>query len=363
VNVVNLPHDLFSPLNRSSNHGIGSGAALRSTEQNHPPCSGDAPRGFLPQSPARACGLPPSLLAYHIRVLFAISFGIQLQVRYRSRMFNSFTTEKAQAIYKATKHLQFGDFAAIDVKDRLALATVAAGLRPIGVLEGEGVQLERIRDVLVDQGFHTLVSKSVWSRKERQLDGYPLLRLLDEMWTPTKGQRVLWFCANSDDRRQLKAHLLTKKDAGILLGYPSCCVEFELEIDTKFDVAFLNALIAKVGSDEQSLRRALKEDVGVEIPDDIPKLKNISRTDAQFPFVMHIACDACLGSETSPSTRINVSYEALAQHIDPAFHALMLQVRTLCANLRLASDDKTNDEIRGQIEQLHRTAYPSIRRK
>ena len=88
----------------------------------------------------------------------------------------------------------------------------------MGVLEGEGAQLEHIRDILVDHGLHTLVCRSVWSRKERNLADYPLLRLLDEVQTPTQQQRVLWFCANPDDRALLKGQGPTKKDAGILLG-------------------------------------------------------------------------------------------------------------------------------------------------
>lgn len=275
----------------------------------------------------------------------------------------SLTLEKAQAIYRATTHLQFCEFPTIDIKDRLALATVAGGIRPLGVLEGESVELERIRDILVDHGLHTLVSRSVWSCRERNLADYPLLRLLDEVQTPTEQQRVLWFCANSDDRTQLKGQVLTKKDAGILLGYPRCCVEFQIETDVKCDVAFLNALISKVGSDEQAILHALEEDLAVEIDDDIAGLENISRTESQFPFVMHIACDSCLGSDTSPSAMINGSFQALARMIDRAFHDLMLRVRTLCVDLRPADNEKVNEVILGQIDQLHRAAYPLIRRK
>jgi len=89
--------------------------------------------------------------------------------------------EKARSIYNETKALRFCEIASIDIKDRLALATVAGGLRRVGVLEGEGAQLERIRDVVVNHGIHTLVSRSVWSRKERKLEKQPLLRLLGNL--------------------------------------------------------------------------------------------------------------------------------------------------------------------------------------
>jgi hypothetical protein len=141
----------------------------------------------------------------------------------------------------------------------------------------------------------------------------------------------------------------------------SCCVDFELEVDAKFDLAFLEALIAKVRNDEQSILRALRDDVGVGIDDDITKLENISRTDAQFPFVMHIACDSCLGSTTSPSAILNVSYEELALKVDLAFHDLTLQVRALSSRLRVSADDHTtNEQILAEMDRLHRVAYPSV---
>ena len=83
----------------------------------------------------------------------------------------------------------------------------------------------------------------------------------------------------------------------------------------------------------------------------------------EFPFVMHIAGDSCLDSETSPSAKLNASYEALARDVDPVLHGLLLQVRTPCATLRLASDDNMNDKVSNQIDQLDRIAYPLIRRK
>jgi len=78
---------------------------------------------------------------------------------------------------------------------------------------------------------------------------------------------------------------------------------------------------------------------------------------------MDIAWDSWVDSETSPSAKLNASYEALARDVDRVLHGLLLQVRALCATLRLASDDNMNDRVSNQIDQLHRIAYPLIRRK
>jgi hypothetical protein len=184
------------------------------------------------------------------------------------------------------------------------------------------------------------VSQSVWHRTRRRVDLNPLLRLLDEVQTPNAGQRVLWFCANKDDRKGLKGSVLTKREAGTLLGYPSCCVEFQVENDAKSDIAFMNALTNRVGGDEQAILRASKEDLKVEIPDDVHKVENVPRTDAQFPFVMHVACDSCLGSDDSPSAGLNASYQALARYLDPALEQLILRV-CLARGWRLSTSNQS----------------------
>jgi hypothetical protein len=179
--------------------------------------------------------------------------------------------EKARLLYHSTRHLQFCDIPSIDLKDRLALATVAAGFRPVGVLEADGLELERVREQVINHGLFTLISKAVWSGIEWP-SNHPLLRylrLLDKTREPSNSNRVLWVCSNAEDRRKLKSGLLMKHDAGLILSYPACCVQFQIEEDVKANAEFLTALIAKVGNDEPSIAQALKDDVGVEMADDV----------------------------------------------------------------------------------------------
>jgi hypothetical protein len=119
------------------------------------------------------------------------------------------------------------------------------------------------------------------------------------------------------DRKRLKGALLTKQEASLLLDYPECCVQVEVGVNLKDQTEFLTALIAKVGNDEQSIARALREDVGVGVSDEVFTLGNVARTDALFPFVIHVACDSCLASQTSPTAQLNSAYEKLARDLDP----------------------------------------------
>ncbi len=264
--------------------------------------------------------------------------------------------DKARALYQATKHVQFCEFPSVDLKDRLALATVAAGLRPFGVLEGAGLQLDRVREEIINHGLNTLVSKSVWYGTYCPPD-HPLLpffRLLDEFHEDT--QRVLWVCANAEGRKRLKSTRLTKQEAGLLLAYPECCVEFEVDIGVRANTEFLAALISKVGNGTESVYRALRDNVGVGVSGEVFTLKNIPRTDAQFPFVIHIACDSCLSCPTSPSGQLNEALKQLALDLDPQLHTAISEMQAASANLRSASDTEKDkifeemDVIQGVIE-------------
>jgi hypothetical protein len=55
----------------------------------------------------------------------------------------------------ATKRFQFADIPLLDITDRISLMSVAAGLRPVGVLEAEGLQRAQIKDALVNHGLFT----------------------------------------------------------------------------------------------------------------------------------------------------------------------------------------------------------------
>jgi hypothetical protein len=265
--------------------------------------------------------------------------------------------EKARLLYEATKHLQFCDIPGIDLKDRLALTTVSAGLRPIGVLEAEGLELERVREQVINHGLLTFTSKAVWSRIEWP-GNHPLLRylqLLGQPSKPSRSRRTLWVCSNPEDRKKLKSRLLMKHEAGLILSYPGCCVQFQIEVDVKANAEFLTALIAKVGSDERSVAQALKDDVGVEVSDDAFALENVPKTDERFPFVIHTACDACLCSDTGQSAQINASYEKLALDVDPGLHTGIVQIRALCARLR-AENKADRDRIFTEMQRIQRTA-------
>lgn len=247
----------------------------------------------------------------------------------------------------------------IDLKDRLSVATVIARLREYGVLEADGLQFAAIRDTLINAGFVTLPSDSVWSRKERGTETKHLeaLQILDSL-PRTHFSRVLWLCSGTEQRKALKQQLpsLTKRQAGRLLGYPECCIDFDVNIGARAEAAFIEAIIKKVGEDHTAIRQALKTNLEVEIEDEAFESNNVPRTDQKFPFVLHIACDKCLSSDDSPSALLNREYESFAAELDDDFHHILVEIRPPLAQLE-HRDSPSNRKILNEVAALHQSLF------
>ena len=154
---------------------------------------------------------------------------------------------KAQRIFQATRSLLFADIPAIDLKDRVSVFTVAAGIRSIGVLETWGQWLPRLRDAMIANGLFTSVGTAVWSAIERPPD-HPyrnVLLALDAKRVAGKPKHVLWVYATRQERDEYRQLKFTQQQAGAILGYPPCCIEFESSIMARLPEAQLQKLIAE----------------------------------------------------------------------------------------------------------------------
>jgi hypothetical protein len=107
--------------------------------------------------------------------------------------------------------------------------------------------------------------------------------------------------------------------SGILLGYPQCCVDHNIALGRQGDQAFFQAILKAVGNDPERVLKALREDLKVEIENCAWESDNAVRTDTTFPFLLHIACDACLDSNESPSAFWNLQLQKLAEEIGHGF--------------------------------------------
>jgi hypothetical protein len=263
---------------------------------------------------------------------------------------------KAKRIFEATRQIKFANIPAIDMKDRLSVLTVASGLRKVGVLETWGQRLPRTRELMIDYGLFTSVATCVWSTIERP-DTTPyhnVLHALDEKRVADKPQHVLWLYAEGQHRAQYRQLKFTQQQAGTLLQYPACCIAFESSFMKQWPQAQLDTLMAEADSDNAKLLAIVRGTKSlpspkIELPD------NGLRTEQSFPFVLHVACDACLASPDSPSAVLNSRYGALVNAVDPGFYELFLNVQKIFREI--ARDHIENQGLLQQILRSHATFF------
>lgn len=259
---------------------------------------------------------------------------------------------KAGRVYRATRSLAFADIPVVDMKDRLSVMTVAAGLRKVGVLETWGQRLPQIRERLINYGLVTSVSTCVWSAIERpaEMPHREVLLALDERRIAGKPKHVLWLYADTEQRDRDRRMSYTQQQAGALLGYPPCCIAFESEAMSRLPQVQLESLIAEVGPDDATLMSRLRRTAKL----DAPKLAlpdNALRTEQRLPFALHVACDACLANPDSPSAAINARYSELVRTVDVDLHALFVVVQqTYC---QVSQDQSRTRELLLQVRTLH----------
>jgi hypothetical protein len=91
--------------------------------------------------------------------------------------------------------------------------------------------------------------------------------------------------------------------------------------------------------------------VAIEWKDD----KRVQRTTARFPFVQHIACEACLNGQSSPTAIVNSNYGQLVEGVDHYLYDYLLrlagyiecQSRNDCALALRPSDARSGQRRRG----------------
>jgi hypothetical protein len=155
--------------------------------------------------------------------------------------------------------------------------------------------------------------------------------------------RLLWVFRERLLEEQIVDVVERRVSAGRLLEYPGCCVEHHEVVQRQFDRAFAQAIVTAVGLDPVAVERALKEDLQVELPENLGDRRNMDRSDQQFPFALNIACDACLASDDSPTAGLHRACRDLTQQVDRRFSDLFEAISRVRVQINaLAREAETN---------------------
>jgi hypothetical protein len=265
-------------------------------------------------------------------------------------------------VYQITKSILFSGFPFEDCKDRLALVTVAAGLRKAAVFDSPELETERLRTVLIDVGFITLRAKKIWVRPSLPLRGFKqqYVDIFEARHQPSRTP-VLWVTTTKTEKDKISA-VESSSDAGRVLQYPACCVRENIEEIRLVNESFLKALIKQVGENPQKIKAALKNNVSVEldIPDSIARGGNVELTNKQYPFVFHVACNSCLSSSDSPSATLNSHYQQLATDIDPKLRDAIFKLISVMDQLKDGQTDAERAALMSQMIDIRSRLLSSV---
>jgi hypothetical protein len=287
--------------------------------------------------------------------------------------------DKLRRVYEQARFWRFYPSPVGNLKDLLALLAVAKGLKTVAAfgfhdLSTEGF-VRNLRDKIVNLGFQTLVTRPVWKHDDRELEGLEesiaaVIRKEDQERHDRNETMLLWAFSKRDLRENIQDVVNGRAEAGILLGYPACCVDHDNSLSREGTKALFRAIIQKVGSNPANVLKALREDLKVAVDNCAWEADNPVRTDAKFPFLLHIACDDCLNSGESASGLLNRQLQELAQEVDAGFADTIRQTVQIDAErTRLIQDcesrglgpetieDDTKRKLRdldGEIERVYR---------
>ena len=246
--------------------------------------------------------------------------------------------ESSRELHNTLRRFRFCENPFQDLNERLALLTVVLGHRHVAGFgfaeENNEGSLRRIRDILVNHGIRTLITQQLKGVSARVCEDVSheivdVFDRVDEQSARKFTGKVLWAFSSSEQAAIIGKAVRGEAQVGALLGYPSCCVSRTLAMLSKGKTAFVKAIVARVGEDPGAVEKALRHDQKVEVPADTMMDANVPRTVERFPFVFHIACDTCLGSDTSPSAELNDRDGQVAASVDENFHDTIQRVAAL----------------------------------
>jgi hypothetical protein len=208
--------------------------------------------------------------------------------------------------------------------DVLEICAVAYG-RKRAHLNGQGTcdpaSFEAFISVAHRHGLRTKITDCLTSggrsQEERKLG--PLVQAkLDEISAASKPPHgVLWiYDASADELLIDQAAAGDNKALRVLLGYPSCCVDFHEAEYLRYKDDFLNSLKKQYGATTAG-------DVVALLSKNVPVVTGhepFSPARSKFPYIGHTPCPACVNKDSqSPTGKLNLAMRELAFFLDRDF--------------------------------------------
>jgi len=221
-----------------------------------------------------------------------------------------------------------------DLKNKLALIAVYVGEKDVFLYETNNSKLlKKLGKISRRHNLQTAITKFPLRPyvREPKVPKFFVTDFLEYSLRYRVGHSALCVYKNNSIREKIGDCLANERKLGILLGYPTCCVEEYVERKVRMIEVFYDGLVKKY---RPKSREEIKQllDADAEVP--IELSDNVDKTWRQLPFVFHTACKACLSMESSASSMLNLRYEKLALSVSKHFHNEILNAASaLCTRV------------------------------
>ena len=242
------------------------------------------------------------------------------------------TSSVVQHLYTELVPLLLNVHHPLDLKEKLSVLTVAAGLRRIAMVNAWS-------DVPGQHVWQRLIFACRASKLRARILDSPLVRLtgvaipeefkLAAIEVRRQGnERQIWIYQTDEDERRIANLFRYEVTIGELLEYPSCCRDEHERIQSEVTRLSHEALFGEYRpKNPAAFRELLLQDA----PFNCPQLGEIfNRTGdkiRRYPFIFHTPCDRCLLGENQVSANLNRTYRQLAEEIDPTLAEGIEEIR------------------------------------
>jgi hypothetical protein len=214
----------------------------------------------------------------------------------------------------------------MDAHERLSLVTVAAGLRRFAFLNHiRPRNRKRVSEILIDLGFCTRVFTL---RFDIDAKTSAVSRATADAYLEYKkrNQRFIGLGVWSAGIDEPDYRTITVSNLGLMLSYPECCDEMDIQTKRRDHQLFLQAFSRDADGEPSRISESLRRKLYVAKTSE-SHLRRWHRrfelTAARFPFALHTACNNCLRSSSSPTAILSKNHERLSAAVSEELYFLV----------------------------------------
>jgi len=217
----------------------------------------------------------------------------------------------------------------LDVKNKLEIMAVKAGIKPVFLETSEGSYLNTLEwaATLLNLKYKlTELPPPYFSRKPNVDPSFLNVWGKDEI-------KAIWIYRDVRAEPLISKSVTGRLNDGHVFGYPACCIKWHEESRTRQVEAEFQDIQEYISENppelmdlqsktmEETYLALMKTPFSKRHWDEVLQSvgMHVIETYERYPFVPHWACSSCLSGESRETERLNDQFRELAEKLDPKF--------------------------------------------